>query len=340
MSDKKLIIMCIKTNKGCFISDCTATNGYNYDYHRTKLNDLLFDGKKPSSTYDKNWYYIEQYPTYIQKEMSGECINKRYELKDKSLASDKMPKVIPYEEVNNYNSDILSLYSYEYDQAPNYIEDIPCDIQVICEIDNYNFPPKIEYNAISKIGWSECQYKIENANVEHQILDKIIFPEVLLHERPCKLTSKQMYDITRQYILEHIDNSVAKITSNYDFCFEVKKLIPLIEPETIKYQNIFARTKRERSKIHTTVKKYAEKTIFEMTHEQKKYDNYSVIPEMHANNEAELKEKVDTWLEGLMEVINKPLCQCPHCNGTGYIEEIKKEGFSYSNKENKYENCN
>ena len=162
------------------------------------------------------------------------------------------------------------------------------------------------------------------------MLDKIIFPAVLLHEKPCKFTSKQMYDMTRQYILEHIDNSVAKVTSNYDFCFEVRKLIPLIEPETITYTNIFARTKRERNKIRTTIKKYNEKTIFEMTHAQSRYNNYSVIPEMCANSEAELKEKVDTWLEGLMEIINKPLCTCSHCNGSGYVDDIKKESFSYN----------
>jgi hypothetical protein len=138
-----------------------------------------------------------------------------------------------------------------------------------------------------------------------------------------------MYDMTRQYILDHIDNSVAKITSNYDFCFTVKKLVPLIEPETITYQNIFASTKRERNKIHTTIKKFNEMEIFEMTHEQSRYQGYTVIPEMHANSEAELKEKVDAWLEGLMAVINEPLCQCPHCQGTGYVGEVKKQGFNY-----------
>lgn len=330
MTEKTLTIMCVKTDKGCFISDCTVTGGYDYNYHRTALKDLLFDGKRPSDTYCSNWYYIEQYPTSIQKEMPGESINKRYELKDESLASDKMPKVIPYEEENNYNSNVIeSLYSYKYDRAPNYLADVPCDIQVLCEIDNYSFPPKLEYNAIQKVSWSDKQYTIQNADVKHQMLDKIIFPAVLLHERPCKFTSKQMYDITRQYILEHIDNSVAKITSNYDFCFTVKKLIPLIEPEKITYQNIFARTKRERNKLHSCVKKFDEKEIFEMTHDQSRYNNYSVIPEMCANNETELKEKVDAWLEGLIEIINKPLCQCPHCQGTGYVGEIKKQGFDY-----------
>lgn len=67
MSEKTLTIFCVQTNKGCFISDCTATGGYDYNYHRTALKDLLFDGKKPSDTYCMNWYYIEQYPTSIQK---------------------------------------------------------------------------------------------------------------------------------------------------------------------------------------------------------------------------------------------------------------------------------
>ena len=330
MTENTLTIMCIKTNKGCFISDCFATSGYNYDYHQTKLKDLLFDGKKVEETYHPRWYYIEQYPTSIQKEMVGKVVNERYELKDESLASDKMPRIIPREDEDEYNEDVIeSLYSYEYDREPNYLADIPCDIQVVCDIDNYNFPPRINYDAIHKESFSDCKYTITNADVQHQMLDKIIFPAVLLHEKPCKFTSKQMYDITRQYILEHIDNSVAKITSNYDFCFTVKKLIPLIEPETIHYQNIFASTKRERNKIHTTVKKFEEKEIFEMTHAGERHGSYSVIPEMCANSEAELKEKVDTWLEGLIEIINKPLCQCPQCKGTGYIDKIETIGFSY-----------
>lgn len=326
----KLTILCVKTNKGCFISDCTATTGYDYNYHNNIVNKLFFDGKQPTGTYYPNWFYIEQYPTKIQRECRGEYINKRYELIDTSLESDKMPLVIPYEEENNYNSNMIeSLYRFTCDQEPNYMEDVECDIQVVCEIDNYNFPPLFEYSARTKTDFSDRVYTIKNADVQHQLIDKMIFPAVLLHERPCKFTSKQMYDMTRQYILEHIDNSVATVTSNYDFCFEVKKLIPLIEPETITYQNIFGRTKRERNKIHTTIKKYNEKSIFEMTHAQARYKGYTTIPEMTANSEAELKEKVDTWLEGLMEIINKPLCLCPHCLGTGYTDDLKKVGFEY-----------
>ncbi len=330
MSEKIKKIMVVKTDKGCFISDCFATSGYDYNYHKSVIEKLLFNGKSPIATYYPNWYYIEEYPSLIQVEKDGNAINKRYELYDKSIATDKMPEIIPYEEKEDYNYDVIeSLYSFKYDREPNYLEEYPCEIQTVCEVDNFTFPPQIEYTGIHKYNYSEVPYTIKNADVQHQMLDKMIFPAVLLHESPCKFTSKQMYDITRQYILKHIDNSVAKITSNYDFCFTVKKIIPLIEPETIRYQNIFARTKRERNKIHTTVKKYEEKEIFEMTYSPENYRGYSPIPEMCANSETELKEKVDTWLSGLIEIINKPLYQCPECNGTGYVGEITKGKFDY-----------
>ena len=330
MSEKIKKIMVVKTDKGCFISDCFATSGYDYNYHKSIIENLLFNGKVPASTYYPNWYYIEEYPTLIQIEKNGEIINRRYELRDKSLASDKMPETISYEEKDNYSYDLIeNMYSYEYDRKPKYLEEYPCEIQVVCEVDNFSLPPQIEYTGIGKHDFSDKLYTIKNVDVNHQMLDKMIFPAVLLHESPCKFTSKQMYDITRQYILEHIDNSVANITSNYDFCFTVRKLIPLIEPETISYQNIFARTKRERNKIHTKIKKYEEKDIFEMTYSPENYRGYSPIPEMCAHNETELKEKVDEWLAGLIEIINKPLCQCPKCNGTGYIGEIERGKFDY-----------
>lgn len=330
MSEEKKKIMVVKTDKGCFISDCFATSGYDYNYHKSIIEKLLFNGKSPTATYYPNWYYIEEYPSLVQVEKEGNVINERYELNDKSIASDKIPEIIPYEKKDDYNYDVIeSLYSFEYDREPNYLEEYPCNIQVVCEVDNYTFPPQIEYTGIHKWNYSDTPYTIKNADVEHQMLDKMIFPAVLLHKSPCKFTSKQMYDITRQYILEHIDNSVAKITSNYDFCFTVRKLIPLIKPETISYQNIFARTKRERNKIHTSIKKYEEEDIFEMTYSPENYKGYSPIPEMCANSESELKEKVDKWLDGLIEIINKPLCQCPECMGTGYIAEIEKGKFDY-----------
>lgn len=323
-------MLCIKTDKGCFISDCLAVGGYNYDYHHTQINTLLFNGKRATETYCKNWYYINEYPSLIQREESGKIINRRYEIKNASLISDSLPAVIPYEEIEDYDSDVVdNLYSYMHDQEPSYLKEIVYDIQVICDIENYNFPPKIKYTGIHMKNFADHQYIITNANVQHQILDKIIFPEVMLSNRPCKFSSEQMYDITRQYIIEHIDGSVAKIISNYDFCFEVVKIIPLIEPKIITYSDIFAKSKREKNKVHTTIKKYNEQKIFSMTSMRETYRNYPIIPEMCANSETELKEKVDMWLENLIKLINEPLCQCPQCKGLGYISNVSEIDFDY-----------
>ena len=162
------------------------------------------------------------------------------------------------------------------------------------------------------------EYDDDNDTILCDKCDKMIFPEIMLSSRPCSISSKYFYDIISQYVINNIDTKVARITSNYDFCFTVKKVIPLIEPERVTYQKYFARTKKERAKIHYAIKEVKEVEIFEMTHDQKKYQSYTVLQGLFAQNEHELKEKIDTFLSDLIETINKPLKLCPHCNGSGY----------------------
>ncbi|MCC0670567.1 hypothetical protein [Clostridioides sp. ES-W-0016-02] len=319
-------IYMVKTNKECFITDCEVFQGHDYSYHRTKLTDLYFDKEKPKETYCKNWYVIDKYPEKIETELI-EYTNERYEIDNKNLICEKFPEIIRREDRGKLDFDISEFYSIKRDKRPFRLVEVEnVKIEVIMELDSFEMPNKIEYEATGdKENYkSNSVYKITNTDVKHQLLDKIIFPELMLSSMPCKFTSKQMFDITRQYIKENIDLSKAKITSDYDFCFTVKKIVPLLTPEKITYQNVFARTKKERNKIHYGIKEYKEVEIFSMTHNQRNYDGYTAIDAMYANNENELKEKVDTWLKGAIEIINKPLELCPHCNGTGYMDEIKK----------------
>ncbi|MCC0783547.1 hypothetical protein IR152_10720 [Clostridioides sp. ES-S-0108-01] len=319
-------IYMVKTNKECFISDCEVFQGYGYDYHRTKLTNIYFDGEKPKETYCKNWYVIDKYPERIETKLI-EYTNKRYELNNKNMECEKFPKTINVEDIDKFDFEIREFYTFQKDELPPKLVEVEnVKIEVIMELDSFEMPNKIEYeaNGVKENYKNSSVYKITNADVKHQLLDKIIFPELMLSSRPCKLTSKQMFDITRQYIKENIDLSKAKITSDYDFCFTVKKIVPLLTPEKITYQNVFAKTKKERNKINFKIKEYKEVKIFSMTHNQCNYDGYTAIDAMYANNENELKEKVDTWLKGVVDAINKPLESCPHCNGTGYIDDIKK----------------
>lgn len=323
--EDKIRIDLVKTDSVCFITDCKKSEGYDYDYHNSKIATLLFDEKLPEQTFTKNWYLIDKYPTSIQRKITGEHTNERYEIKDKDMISKKLPEIISIEEEDNYSYDVRdNFYTYKYDTLPDRLEDVDIEINIVLEVENFKVAPNVLYKGIRKWDYEDTPYEIRNVDIKHQWLDKLIFPEILLPSRPCSFSSKQVYDITRQYVRDHIDGSKAKITSDYDFCFTVKKNVPLIEPEKILYKNIFARTKKERNKITYAIKKFNEIEIFEMTHDQSRYQNYTSINAIYGENEEDLKNKMDEWLETLITIINKPLDMCPHCNGNGYLDEIKR----------------
>jgi len=323
MSENKLKINIIKTNTGqCFISDCHATSGYDFNYHRNQVDKLLFDGENPISTHALNWFMISKYPNKIQRLVTGKKDNWRYELKDESMQSPKLPLTIPYEEREEYGEDIINaLYCCQYDTLPDELEDVDCELTLMCEVSNYKESPPFEYRAAKKHDFSDRVYTVTNENIKHSLIDQIILPPPLLANSPCSLSSKEVYDVTRQFIKDNINTKYATITSDYDFCFEVKKIIPLIAPQTVTYQNYFAKSKKERSKVQFATYKHKETTIFQMTHTQSNYNNYTPIHGFQAGSEYELKEMLDTFLNDLITVINQPLAQCPHCKGTGYKEE-------------------
>lgn len=310
----------IKTDNGVFISDCFSSRGYDYKYHRTELVYFLFDNQLPSSTWNKNWLKIKNIPTKVQKKET-EFFNVRYEIKNKKLITNDMPEIITKDESRYYDCDILDCYySFESDSR-EILADVEFEYEILMEIENFEEPVKINYNSIKKSGWGEKDYIITNTSIQHQMLDKIVFPEIMLHTRPCSISSSDLYALTRQYVIDNIDNKVAKITSNYNFCFTVKKLIPLVALETVQYRNIFARTKKERNKIKYVTKEFKEVEIFNMTSDVEKYKGYKILEGIVADNEADLKNKIDEWLEVLIYKINKPLQQCECCSGTGYKQD-------------------
>lgn len=313
----------VRTATVCFISDCSATSGYHYEYHRSKIDQLYYDGMLPKPSFKRNWLVIDRYPTTVQRKVSGANINKRWKIRDKDMVSEKLPEVVYQSDTSFFDGDgdfkFESLYLTEYDKEPDTMVDVEIEWELILDVYDFQEPPKVVFKGIHKFNYTDEIYTIDNDCIKHQALDEMIIPEVLLHNRPSSFTSKAVYDITRNYILEHIDSAVARITSNYDFCFEVKKRIPLYVPETTTYHNVFARTKREREKLHTIVKTHTEHTIFEMTHAQECYKGYTPIPAMSAESEAALNDKMNIWLTALIEEINKPVVACSHCKGAGFI---------------------
>ena len=320
-----LQISIIKTDAGkCFITDCTAKDGYHYNYHQSKIDVLYFDGEKARKTFHKNWLELANYPGKVERLVSGEKTNRRYELKDRDLESVKYPLTLAYDDRDSINEEIRSsLYAFNFDVVPDYLVGVDVNFVIMCEVENFRDAPDFNYPAVKRVQFSEEPYTITNINIAHSLVDCLIIPEPLRASSPCEISSHEMYGLVRQHIKDNIKTSLARITSDYDFCFTVKKIIPLLEPHTYSYHDIFARTKKQRAKLHFKTATSKEIEIFQMTHEQSNYKDYTPIKGFKASNEWELKEMIDNFLKTLMETIHAPIEQCSCCGGTGYTQDIK-----------------
>jgi hypothetical protein len=155
-------------------------------------------------------------------------------------------------------------------------------------------------------------------------LEKILTPEFLLHERPCEISSQNLYKIIRTHVIQNLDRSKCNITSDYDFCFTVKRIVQ-VKPYVVKkeqYKAGFKSYNPPKFKNETITVK--EVDCFEMTHDQadgngRGYKGYTIIPALKANNLKQLSEYLKQYLDDLITNLNTPVVECEHCNGTGHI---------------------
>jgi hypothetical protein len=146
-----------------------------------------------------------------------------------------------------------------------------------------------------------------------------VYPALTIHERPCKLTSKQTYDIVREHVKLNINPKVAKITSDYDFCFTVKKIIPIARPYSYEYDARSPWSRRRKPEMKTRWVGDKEIDCFEMTSTEDHYKGYTPIKPFEGKSEDDLKDNIDAYLETLMAYINEPMKECPTCNGVGVL---------------------
>ena len=319
---EKLKVYAIETNNGVFIN----RDPDNSRYGQSNFATNLFDGKQPQDTFQPNWSRIDNPPKRVSHIQDRPNINHRFELVDVSLASEKIPLVLSREQAGEF-------IGYEFNWKPEYViykslyrevsdpqEPIEVDDEfeyiVLAVIDDIKEPKKISYPYDEKRLYSHPG-TITNDKVHHSLIDQIVYPSILIHERPCKLTSKESYDIIREHIKLNIIPQVSRITSDYDFCFEVRKIIPLTKPYSYEYKH--KPFGRGRTIMKTQYVKDREVKCFEMTSIQDAYKGYTPIAGFEGKNEDDLKEKVDAYLVDLMAMINEPLKECPNCNGMGVL---------------------
>lgn len=307
-------------------------DGYylNFPYH----DKYFFDGKNAKKTFHSEWSFVESLPQKVEILTPQPNINHRYELIDKSFLSDKVKDVFKREEVAEYDKyeyewvwkdefyHLKSLYKLVSDKQDDILVPIDFNINIIYRIDKIKEQNDFSYTISTTQLGSSGTKQITQENIKHQLMDEILFPDIILSFKKCKLSSKETYDIVRQHIINNINSKYAKITSDYDFCFTVQKRIELAEPEKysidVNNQNIFSKRKRK-PKYETRYRKDRTVKIFEMTHEEANYQGYIAIKGFIGDNQTDLKNKIDTFLKDIIEFINEPLVECKVCGGNGVI---------------------
>jgi hypothetical protein len=286
----KLQLIAIKTRDKVYISD----NIENKSYFNSRIEEYLFDDKSPISTHKKDWFEIKSIPVNITTKDCDRYVNQRFVLKDEYKSLNLDETCFESDWYANENNEQV-FYEKKYDIIPGEWIDVEFEINVISELDDFEIIRQ--------------DYK-----PKYNILDEIRTHPILLSERPCKLSKQETFDIIRKYIKLHIDNSVATITSDYDFCFSVKKRIKLLTDKEIITNFPFSKRKSKVSKTNVDLV-----TCFEMA--PKAYQTYPIVDEFTGSNYKNLEFNIKLYLEELMMDINTPLTECPHCNGKGYIND-------------------
>ena len=286
-------------------------------------------GKSLERTHSQSWVKIINIPTKLQQIVPQPNINGRYELIDKNLVSDRIPLLLTLNDIklddgidtptgwNKKYEHLYSLYKFISDPQPPKIEDEDFKVEIILKLDNIKEYGGFSY-PVQRTKWeNEGFVMVTDKDVRHHEVDIILFPDIILPARKSELTSEQTYKIIRKHIQDNINAKYAHITSDYDFCFTVKKKIPLSKPRP--HQKNISKYGARKPKYVTTHVNDREIQIFEMTHAVAAYNNYTVIDGFKGNNIEELKENIDNYLTDLMTMINTPLVDCPTCCGKGVI---------------------
>lgn len=296
MTTKPIELIAVKSRSGVYIADATWLPGY--WNRRVNIDMLLFDGKAATATKLKDWGRIDAVPTAIDRVIPATSINYRYELKEGCPVTEQTPVVLTSSEVEDRG--VRGLYDLKSDPVPERTE--PLEFQLAVLDEDSDFEPV------------EPPFPVQNS-----LLDMLRIHPVLLPMKAVRATEEESYKLIRQHVIENINPKVAAITSNYDFCFTVKKLIPLAEVETyvVDVANSIFQKRARKPKMETRYRKHRDRIVYEVA--PKPYQKYPVVRCFTGTDLADLQHNVKVFLDDLMTMINEPFKDCPHCKGMGVV---------------------
>jgi hypothetical protein len=284
----------IQTNNAIYVARYGTEDYLLYD-----IDNFRFDGISGEKTAERGWLKVGKIPTVIEKRIPKQRISGKFVLKAGFPVTPETPAEIPsmrgYMEDEDDFYDVRGLYDYVSEDSPERWESVGFLLNV--------------YDT-EKLDFSEKKYPVNN-----YLVDQIAYPSILARTRPCYLTKKETYDIIRRHVKEHIDLKYAKVTSDYDFSFTVHKLIGL--NDSIPYQVNVNWGSRRKTKYETRYRTTKELMILNIA--PKEYQGASVVTPFSGETYDAMVENIDKYLADLMEEINRPVVECPHCKGAGAI---------------------
>ncbi|MGP3749700.1 hypothetical protein ACTWKA_21860 [Bacillus sp. 3A_MP1] len=286
----------IKTNNCFLVSD----NIESKRYFNSQLDELLFDGKRATETYKSDWFKLDKEPSVIEKQMPAKKINHRYELKEGFQETDLTPQVINVSYIDEESEyyEVKGLYELKFEEVPQQNEKIEFEMNVIEEIDG------------------ELKLQSHNFNLNYNLLDRIQTHPMLLETKPCYLSREESYKIIRNHIKANINPKFARITSDYDFCLTVVKVLELYKPHEY-VVDINLMHKRRKPKLEKRFQTKREVEIYNIA--PKAYQSYPIVEPFSGKDVEDLKSNIKKFLDDLMAKINEPLVECKCCKGRGVI---------------------
>lgn len=281
----------------------------NASYNVFDLTIFIFDCGEVKATNKKGWYELPCLPKAVQRKVTPPKVVSAYTLKEGFVATDKLPEIVSADffeydsdKEEYYNAEIMGLYEPVYRQNEPYLENIEFQIE--------------------KIAHKNSNWKFVDAppNVQHYLIDEITKHPATLQDEQCFLSSEESYRKIREFIKLNINPRAAYISSDYDFHFEVSKKIQLHEKE--KYQkNVKPFAKRPKYvDDYRLDRKISVYDIIPKAETRKSYSQHShVAPKFEGANYEDLEANIKSYLDELIEKINEPVKDCPHCKGRGVV---------------------
>lgn len=275
MIDELDLVAIIKNNK-VFVKEKDKFS------NRLSQYKLRFDAVE-RETFHKDWRVFETVPTTVEEFIKGSEKIIKYKLKDGYVECEKTPLNMTTEDFKCCydeceNSEIRGLYEPVYRKDPDYWRIAPMVIEVI----DSNCAPLLN---------AKYNYHVKFPGY----IDKHM---IVQHKLPCYADGDYIFDLIQTAAKINLPDH-CKITSDYDFHFEVKATVP--------YQ-------------HDPLR-HEKKTVIEIS--KKKYTYPGRVSDVNADNYSELEAMIDKIIDTHMNKMKTKIYICPECQGKGWIEEVK-----------------